>query len=263
MKNLVYYFSGTGNSLTIARQIAEGLEDCVIVPVARAVSKNEFAICAEKVILVYPVYAYESPVMVRKFLKKAEIKCGYFAAVATYGSSAGGALAEIKRLLKRKGVRLDYADKVHCVENYTAFFGVPKSEKLDKLISGQDQKTDIILQNIKAGYKNDVVSFRPLSKVVSTFFRAARPLLSRLYKVNGECSGCALCEKLCPAGAINMKDTKKGTKPGFEFKLCEQCMACLNYCPSAAIQFLRLKKGKNRYHHPKVSCNDIIIKDDK
>ena len=34
MKTIIYYFTGTGNSLSAAKKIAAGLGDCRLVPVA-------------------------------------------------------------------------------------------------------------------------------------------------------------------------------------------------------------------------------------
>ena len=31
MKNVIYYFSGTGNSLKVAKEIAAGLPDCEVI----------------------------------------------------------------------------------------------------------------------------------------------------------------------------------------------------------------------------------------
>jgi heterodisulfide reductase subunit A len=55
------------------------------------------------------------------------------------------------------------------------------------------------------------------------------------------CSGCRQCEKLCPAGAIVMKqlvDHRKGTRRWVAYvnpSQCASCGACAMACPSKAI----------------------------
>ena len=49
MKTTIYYFSGTGNSLKIARDIAEKLEECELVPIAKVWQQDQLASTSEKV----------------------------------------------------------------------------------------------------------------------------------------------------------------------------------------------------------------------
>ena len=57
METTIYYFTGTGNSLAVARDICERLGECRVVPI---VSLNDepgpIRPAAERVGIVYPVY---------------------------------------------------------------------------------------------------------------------------------------------------------------------------------------------------------------
>ncbi len=260
MKYAIYYFSGTGNSLWSASKFAAALEDAQIIPISPLMKdkKNRIIVDAENMVIVFPAYAYEAPLMVRRFIKKAQINSKRIMAVVTYGSRQGGALAEMKRVLSRKGLTLDYADGIRCVENYIPLFGETDETIKQQRIIEQAQKTDEIIRNIQNLVNRDVVSVRPLSMTVSKIFRFAKPVIVNFYKVKKTCNGCGICEKVCPARAIKMKETKKGKRPKFSRRKCEHCQACFNYCPQKATQHWRLKAGKGRYHHPEVPLSAIL-----
>lgn len=69
---MVLFFSGTGNSLYIAKKIAEGLND-KIVSIADLVNKGQYKISVEvgeSIGFVYPVIACAPPDIVTNFVKK-------------------------------------------------------------------------------------------------------------------------------------------------------------------------------------------------
>ena len=68
MKTDVFCFSGTGNSPFIAEKLQEGLDNSELIPVIRAGNDGAGRISAEKVVLVFPVYALTVPIPVRDFL---------------------------------------------------------------------------------------------------------------------------------------------------------------------------------------------------
>jgi ferredoxin len=224
----------------------------MIFPICREIKQPEIRIEADAAVFLFPAYAYGTPEMVRRFLEKAEIRADYLAAVVTYGSSPGGALAEAGRILRRKHRPLNFAGGIPCVENYIPIFGVPKEKKRIERLAMQRAATDSIAEAIISRAANKVWTFRPFSKFISTLFRFARPLFVRGFRRTSECTCCGLCAQLCPAGAIRMTDEG----PVFQ-KTCEHCQACLNFCPCRAIRYIRLKPDTGRYYHPEVTAEDL------
>ena len=74
------------------------------------------------------------------------------------------------------------------------------------------------------------------------------------------CSGCGLCEKICPMNNIHMEEDKAGVKaPAFE-KNCESWFSCLLYCPDESIRDQRMNKKKVdfQYKHPKIRVSEMV-----
>jgi ferredoxin len=253
----LYYFSGTGNTLRAAAKIAEclrnGGEQCVLFNIAVETQKGPVFINADKAVFLFPAYAYQSPFMVRRFIEAAEIRSPYIAALVTFGSSPGGALAEISRALRRKKTALSFAGRIPSVENYIPIFGPQPDAKKTKRLALQEKASGEMARAVSERRTNTVWTFRPLSSLVSALLRTAIPLFVKKYTVSGECNGCGLCSRICPAAAITIKDLRPEFSPW-----CEHCQACFNWCPRHAVSFLRFRRDTPQYHHPDVKAADMI-----
>jgi ferredoxin len=250
----IYYFSGTGNTLWSAKKIAELLGgECELFNISAEMRQPLQIIEADKMIVLFPSYAYQSPLLVCRFLQRSDIRSPYVAALVTFGSDPGGALAEIQRILRRKNTRFSFFGKIPSVENYIPIFGPPSEQKKEKRLAMQRDATEKIVQAIREQKTNRVWAVRPLSIFVSSLFRFATPLFVKSFKVGAECNGCGICERICPAANITMKEHKPVFAPQ-----CEHCQACLNWCPRRAIRYMRLKPNTPRYHHPEVKVSELF-----
>jgi ferredoxin len=262
----IYYFSGTGNTLWSARKIAGYLEghanpSSAVEPVpvemfniGRLMRLPPVPVEADRVIFMFPSYAYQMPLMVGRFLIRSEIRSPYIAALVTYGSDPGGTLAEAHHILKRKNLSLSFAGRIPCVENYIPIFGPPGERAKKKRLLLQEGATEKAARAIGEGKTNSPWKIRPFSVFISSLFRLGlrKGIFAKAFKLGAECNGCGLCGKICPAGAITMENGK----PVFS-AACEQCQACLNWCPRRGISFLRLKPGTERYHHPGIRVEEM------
>jgi ferredoxin/flavodoxin len=254
----IYYFSGTGNTYWSAKEICKKLQDagneCSIYNIAAEIRKDDRTLEAERIVFLFPVYAYQTPEMVRKFIQTHTINSPYIAAIATYGSSPGGAMAEVARIIKRKGSHLSFACALPAVENYIPIFGAPSKKKISRRLEQQQSGTATAALSINKRRENFVWVFRPFSALVSALFCLGKKSFAKNYIVTPACSGCGLCAKLCPAQAIRMENGK----PVFS-SACEHCQACMNWCAQKAILYLRLKADTPRYTHPEVTLKEMLI----
>jgi ferredoxin len=249
----IYYFSGTGNSLWSAKRIARIIgEPCELRNIGIEVEKEEIIIDAQAAVFVYPSYAYGLPLIVRCFAKKAVYKTPYLAAFVTYGSDPGGAQAALSRILKKKTTGSLYFGKISAMENYIPLFGPPDEKEIAKRAAMQEKATEEAARYVIERRTNKVNPFRPLSGFISFLFSLGVKVFYRHYRVSGICNGCGVCEKVCPAAAVKIKERR----PIFSGK-CEHCVACIDICPLRAIQFGRAKFNTRGYCHPCISIKEL------
>ena len=67
----LFYFSGTGNSYTVAKEISSELK-CESIPVQKFSSSETIDLDAEKVGFVFPVFYMRIPRIVERFLNNRE-----------------------------------------------------------------------------------------------------------------------------------------------------------------------------------------------
>lgn len=83
-KRIIFYFTGTGNCLYVARQLAD--ENTEILSIPQLAKEGRYDFEADEIGIVYPIYGHMPPNMVREFIKKARLDAPYKFAVLTYGN---------------------------------------------------------------------------------------------------------------------------------------------------------------------------------
>lgn len=260
MKTIIYYFTGTGNSLAAAKKIAAGLGDCELVPIASLQDTHgEISPAADRVGIVCPVYDSGVPVIVAEFAARLDLsRAGYVFAVVTLGGVGAAALHQLDRIVKkRQGRNLDAAFAVKMPGNFPPVGRSRQVESSDPVLVAADAHLAEIAGMIGQGVSAPP-GFTPLSSLLQlatygSFSRSVRGS-DKAFSVSDACTTCGTCVAVCPVENILMvKD-----RPSW-LHHCECCCACLHFCPVEAIDLnvMQGTKGRGRYRHPDLKIADM------
>lgn len=271
MKKVIYYFSGTGNSMRAALRIAAALTDTEIISM-RCDPSEVPAIEADVIGFVFPVYHWTMPEAAVKFIKGLRINSGaYIFAISTPSFINGYSFEVLDGILNEKGASLSYSNILYSVANLVVSYPpmpfpklrVPKTEKKLTAISH-----DIIGMKI-CKYPRASFLTRTLYPSVMPKYRSILHEVDSGFVVTDKCVSCGTCARVCPCKNIVMEYGK----PSFRHQ-CNFCMSCIVYCPMRALNYaispemkekynyffiriLKLPNGRKRYHNPFVSAADI------
>jgi formate hydrogenlyase subunit 6/NADH:ubiquinone oxidoreductase subunit I/flavodoxin len=284
MSTEIYYFSGTGNSLAVARDINQKLNGKLI-PITSVINKKSIIPQTNVIGIVFPTY-YEPhggvPLIVRRFVKKLEkIQDKYIFAICTYGAISVNAVDFLDDLIQFQGGKVAAKFTVNMPSN----MGQSKDinlKKQEKMLQVWEENISVLVEQINnhADVKWDAPNlvfgkFYSLIKFIikpltSSFEHPTLkkikkyPELSKLnyeellahmdktFNTNENCNGCGTCSQICPTQNIAMLDEK----PSWQHK-CEFCLACFHWCEKTAIQTSAIPELA-KYHNPQIKVSDML-----
>ncbi len=255
-KNIIFVFSGTGNSLWAAKKISEELENCEIISMGRQ-KKYTLTDRYDVIGFVYPTYYRGVPARVHNFVSQFDFqnnRNAYFFAVATCGSvgTACNATAQLRNLLKRKGITLSYAEKLDMFSNYIIMYDMRDTAQEEAQHSACDLEP--IIANIKKRAVDlAATKIKPIQQLMYKGFIQLTPHMDKHFNVSDACTHCGICQKVCP---VNNIDYGQDNKPYFKHH-CEQCLACIQHCPARAINYKDKTQSRKRYTHPDISWKEL------
>ncbi len=250
---MVVYFTGTGNSASIAKDLAKELrEECLNINDA---IKRQEEIKDQSIGIVYPAYFVDMPIPVKNFINSFLFqKEQYIYVVVTCASHQGNAGIMAGKILKKRGYKLSYKSVFKMPQNMGILLGGGKPST-DGLLERQETYIKKLAEDIK-NRKENVKSLRTSvmysmgNKV--TYNKVTMKILKK--EVDHDiCVGCGVCQRICPVGNIKVIDGKSHMGPN-----CIECLACIHWCPNGSITAMKKHVDGRQYHHPKIILDDMF-----
>ena len=267
-KTEIFWFSGTGNSLAVAMDIAEGTE-AVLTPVASLTDDVYIGNEIEAVGFVFPVYDFKAPKIVDSLVERLRgLEDRYVFAVCTYGISPLKCLSRFSKLLATRGTVLNAGFAVMMPHNAVGNSIFDEAHN-DKLLTAWKERSNSVADIIRGRREHPAETRSIMGSMLinGLLFRMIRPLSALLihaavhgwkslsFSVNDACIGCETCSHVCPVGNVAMR----ASKPEWG-ENCTSCFACIQWCPNEAIQLGTGKIKVEKYHHPQISSKDLEYK---
>ena len=256
-EHVLYYFSGTGNSLRTALTIQKALGTCDVVSMGTTSDLLPQPAGAKSIGFVFPCYFGGVPHRVLEFvrgLKGLEFQgqeAPYIYAVVTYGAMCGSVIGQFNRVLKDRGAVLNYAATLKSFSNYVVLYDM-SNKVAEKTLQTKNDLQPIVSSilerktiEIKKGFALALAYNQVASKDVATH--------DRHFVLRESCNECGMCERVCPVHNIILK----GGKPQWQ-GACEQCLACLHWCPERAIDVGEKTRKRGRYTNPEITLKMFI-----
>jgi len=256
----IYYFSGTGNSLAVARDIAEKINGKVL-SIPSVMDRENIKVGADVLGIVSPTYGMRMPRITERFIGKlTDLQSKYIFAIVTVGGIAGGVLNRISEAISLRGGSLAAGFVVRMPANYIHNADALPVFLQKTLFRNWGKKADKIADHILSGKSGRMEKFNPLmtllfSKSIDNQYLRGdlNPDIDKSFWTDDRCNGCGICSKVCPVGNVEMVNDR----PVWQHH-CEKCLACIQWCPKESIQFKSATLKRKRYHHPDVKLSDML-----
>lgn len=251
---MIFYFSGTGNSLHAAKEVAEAQGERLVSiaeELAKAGNSFEYAIAENELLgFVYPIYAWAPPRLVLDFVRRMRTRGEprYLFSISTCGSEEGNSTELLRRTLARKGLGLNSAFSLQMPNSYILGYDVDSPESEEGALRAAEERLKTINYLISQRKSGVYQVMKGKSAALKTAL--INPLFNRFGLRTGKfyateaCTRCGLCERICPLHTISLAE-----RPVWG-KACAQCLACINRCPARAIQYGKGTLKRGRYVHP-------------
>jgi ferredoxin len=245
MNTEIYYFSGSGNSLHVARELQKDLPQTMLIPLVSLLDKPSVVTRGESVGFVFPQHGWQMPVIVDEILQKFDLQsASYIFAVATRGGTPCRAFLEMEKTLNKKGRKLDAyfvltmpGSTQSLIKTYSEKINEERITRLEtEMLSRLNEIIKIISsREIYHEVNLDGVDMPPVISFMEPLFLSIARLAESHFDFysDSKCTGCGLCEKVCLAQKIKIT----GDQPEWLKNVkCLNCFSCLNYCPEEAVQ---------------------------
>ena len=273
MNSDIYYFSGTGNSIVVARDITEKINGKLIA-MTSVMREESVEPAADVVGLVFPVYYATNdcgiPLVVGRFVKKLEnLGSKYIFAVCTCGYMPGTTIENLRKAIASRGGKLAAGfilrmSSKKLGERKQQKMRVNRKKKLEAICKYVNARREgefetrgllrkILLAPLRALEKPIFMyRYKKLSNTSRKSFSELIPLADASFQANENCTGCGTCVRVCPVNNIEIVDGKP-----VWLHHCENCYACYAWCPKNAVCG-DIVSYNDWYRHPEVNLSDMV-----
>ena len=250
---MIYFFSGTGNSMAIAKMLAKQLDDRMMSVIEALEQKNLFVLMEDEPLgFVFPVYSWGPPEVVLRLLASLKLSeaPSYLYFVCTCGDDTGKTADVFSKAASQRGWICRAGFSVTMPNTYVCLpgFDVDADElKRRKLAHAAVRVVDLV-QSIKERVTRFDCHEGGFPRL-KTY--AIRPLFNRLlmspkpFRVTDDCVSCGKCIRSCPTKNIRWKDGRPSWSNN-----CTMCLACYHHCPKHAVEYGSQTKHKGQYTFP-------------
>ena len=155
---MIFYFTGTGNSLFAARTLAHDGED--VISMVDAVRSRAFRYTLkenEPLGFVFPVYFYTVSDPVLELVRNLTVENASFVyAVIPCGASIGAAGGFLKSELKKRGLELQRVDALVVPDGALIFYNIDPPEKMEKKLEAATKELASIKRGARATTSREV-----------------------------------------------------------------------------------------------------------
>lgn len=258
MKTTVFYFSGTGNSLSICKAIKDQFKNVDLIKVNKQLLSRDLTLESDVIGFVYPIYIHRPPELMVEVIKKISVTSNpYIFSICSHNGEPGFAPKIVERELKKRSLKLSYSDAILYPGNSIA---VPGYTNTPQEQQRRLELSKIVLQRVTGNIKNrvetDLVKRFPKIRVPKSIFmnfiykRVLKPY--KKFRTNDQCNLCKNCVDLCPADNIVVSNGKISWGNS-----CEHCLACIHLCPKRASMVKADDFETIRYRHPEITLKEL------
>lgn len=246
---MIFYFSATGNSQSIAEQISSALgERLISIGLALRDGHFDFDISDDEYLgFVVPTFAYTLPGAVALFIEKLRLTGWhrqYTFGVFTCGAGTGDEGAALRQALAAKSIGFNGSFDIVMPDNFIMWSNIPSDERVAASLSAARRRADGIIEKLRARENGSISTAAPRSPFMPLEHISTAAGTSKLH-INDKCVGCGNCANVCPMSCIHIVDHE----PVWEGD-CTMCLACLHRCPHNAVEYADQTLRKKRYQNP-------------
>ena len=262
LKGLICYYSGSGNTRLACQYIQNHIRNAKfnLFNIMRD-GKPDFAAYDIAGFATFTDFL-DPPYLVQTFMEGLAVEDNKPAFVFnTYGFINGRTRQTLAKWASARGFKVIAGHTLHTPESYPPMIAgghgneqAPNEKELkafkdfvaelDKSLVLLSEGKDVRVKKIRAGF---------IYNLLPSFSRTrSKNDMGLKYVDEALCDECAICEKLCPYGALKMDP-----KPVFDMGKCYGCWSCYNHCPRKAI-YTNKFRGAGQYPKPISSLKDKI-----